>query len=267
MTAGLRLRSLVAALVAGTVACGRTDPGDEPAEPRGDASLLDAAADATHRYVEATVSDSYAAPDRSPAPDSALDALQPLDAAEGPDATTDASAGDAGDASAGDASDAGEAADAGPPTLACDECGRGQQQCGPLPQVCIYNDAGLMLSCSVPGQTIWTCAAGDAGCAIWEKGLPCRPDVPCCGSCRFGLDCAGVLGDPCQQDTDCVTDACDAVLHECISNQCGDGRQDGSESDVDCGGPICNSCLPGKRCRNDGDCFSGHPCGSSHVCD
>ncbi len=258
MMRGAALQLATAMLVAGSVACGRTNLDDGPAEPPADASVLDAApADANHGYVEATVADSYAAADQGTTADSALDASPSLDAAEGPDASTEAST-----------SDAGGASDAAEQHLPCDECSRGDQQCGSLPQVCTYNDAGLILSCEVPGQTIWTCVAGDAGCAVWSKGLACRPDVPCCVPCMYVLNCPlGSNGDPCEQDTDCAFDACDAVSHECVSDQCEDRRQDGQESDVDCGGPNCNSCFVGQRCQSNFDCQSGHLCASSHLCE
>jgi hypothetical protein len=254
---GAALQLATAMLVAGSVACGRTNLNDVPAEPPADASTLDAALDANLGYVEATVADSYAAADQGTAADSAIDGSPSLDAAEGPDASMDASTSEAGDAS-----------DGGVERLSCDECSRGDQQCGALPQVCTYNDAGVPLSCASPGQTIWTCVVGDAGCAVWDKGLACRSDVPCCIRCMYAFLCPiGAPGNPCEQDTDCEFDACDAVIHECVINQCSDHRQDGQESDVDCGGPICNSCTVGRRCQGNFDCQSGHLCSSSHLCE
>jgi hypothetical protein len=261
---GAALQLASAMLVAGAIACGRTNLSEGPAEPPGGAFTPDAAApDANLEYVEAAVTDSYASADQGIAADSALGASS-VDAAEGgSEANTDASTSDAGDAN-----DAGDASGAVEQRLPCDECGRGEQQCGPLPQVCTYNDAGVPLSCGSPGRTIWTCVAGDAGCAVWDKGLACRPDIPCCVTCMYILICpVGSDGDPCRQDTDCVSDACDAITHECVSNQCGDRHQDGEESDVDCGGPYCNSCGGGKRCQGNFDCLSGHLCASSHVCE
>jgi hypothetical protein len=199
--------------------------------------------------------------------DSAIEGSPTRDAAEGPDASTEASAGDAGDG--GDAGDAnpGDASDGGEPYSACDECDRGDQQCGPLPQVCTYDDGGV-LHCGVPGQSIWTCVVGDGGCAVWDKGLACTSSVPCCVPCMYEYNCpVGSLGDPCEQDTDCAFDACDALTHECVSDACADHRLDGQESDVDCGGPICGACTVGQRCQSNFDCQSGHLCGPSHLCE
>ena len=58
--------------------------------------------------------------------------------------------------------------------------------------------------------------------------------------------------------------ACDATLSVCVSNQCGDHRQDGMESDVDCGGPDCNACPSGKKCKTNFDCNTS--CSITHVC-
>jgi hypothetical protein len=252
-------------LVAGPLACGRTDPDSGLAESPGDASSLDAAHDASLRHAEASVTDassgadqtaladSYVAADEGAAPDSALDAT------EAPEASTDGSAEAGTDANA-DAF----ASDAAGTPLSCDQCTRGDQQCGG-PIVCATSDAGVILSCA-PTE-FFTCISGDAGCAVWGQVVACRPDVPCCVPCKHLYACPlGNLGDPCQQDADCAFNACDALTHECITSQCGDHHQDGDESDVDCGGQICNACLTGQRCVNSFDCEAGHPCSASHVC-
>jgi hypothetical protein len=255
--------------VAGAAACGRSDL-DGLQEPPEDASTRDAALDVKSPHLEANVADSFVGEDQSTPADSALEGSPSRDAAEGADASDEASTSDAGDASAGDdgnAGDASEAGEVGAPTSACDQCPRGDQQCGPLPQVCTYDDGGV-LHCGVPGQSLWTCALGDAGCAVWDEGLACRPDVPCCVPCMFHDNCpAGALGDPCVQDTDCAFDACDALTHVCVSDPCRDHRWDGQETDVDCGGAMCSACSVGQRCQSNLDCQSGHLCAASHLCE
>ncbi len=268
----MRCAALLASvmLVAGSAGCGaRTNSSDGPTEPPQDASLPDATLDSSSGYYEAAVADSHPAADQSAAVDSAFDASLSMDAAEGPDSSSDAllsEAGDAGDA--GDASEAGGASDAGEHPLPCDQCRRADQQCAPLPQVCTHNEAGAILSCASPGTVILTCVTGDAGCAAWAQASACRSGVPCCTTCMHEFNCPiGSLGDPCEQDTDCASDACDAINRVCTSDQCGDRRQDGQESDVDCGGLYCNSCSVGRRCQGNFDCQSGHLCGSSHLCE
>jgi hypothetical protein len=87
-------------------------------------------------------------------------------------------------------------------------------------------------------------------------------DADCGGGACAGCD----LGQSCVLDQDCKSQACDAPTLTCISNQCSDHRLDGQEADVDCGGPFCTSCPVGKACRTSGDCFAGHVCNSSKVC-
>jgi hypothetical protein len=138
-----------------------------------------------------------------------------------------------------------------------------------LPQVCTHDDAGFTASCDAPGEGFWTCAVGSLGCAVWAPGAVCGS--ACCGGCTQvacdggpGSLCwscpPGSIGKPCEQDTDCVSAACDAVGHECVSSQCADHRQDGLETDVDCGGPSCKACTTSQGCQSNRDCQAGHIC-------
>ena len=80
------------------------------------------------------------------------------------------------------------------------------------------------------------------------------------------VDCGGGTCHPCgfdqacQVDTDCTTSACDFVTGLCAANMCSDRRQDGSETDVDCGGGTCPTCPSNERCVVNGDC-------TSNICD
>jgi hypothetical protein len=80
-------------------------------------------------------------------------------------------------------------------------------------------------------------------------------DVDCgglsCPSCPVGADCAS--------DGDCGPYRCDPTRLVCAPPWCFDGRLDGSESDLDCGG-ACIGCPVGDACRVDQDC-------ASHACD
>jgi hypothetical protein len=42
----------------------------------------------------------------------------------------------------------------------------------------------------------------------------------------------------------------------CVAPSCSDGIVNGSESDVDCGGPDCPRCADGRGCAGDNDCVS-----------
>jgi len=72
----------------------------------------------------------------------------------------------------------------------------------------------------------------------------------------------------CLDDIDCPDDApvCDDVTHGCIPATCGDGEQNGSETDTDCGGPLCSPCDDGEKCDVGPDCVSG-VCGNGGMCD
>jgi hypothetical protein len=87
--------------------------------------------------------------------------------------------------------------------------------------------------------------------------------------CGGGICPACGLGEGCQLSGDCSSQACDAVSRRCITNQCADHQQDGNESDVDCGGTVCNACQVGQKCRTGIDCQSGRICnpGTPHLCE
>jgi hypothetical protein len=76
-------------------------------------------------------------------------------------------------------------------------------------------------------------------------------DVDCGGTCPPCAD-----GKQCLSDQDCLSAACDAVSHTCIANECTDHRQDGLETDADCGGGVCPLCALGKSCLVPSDCAS-----------
>jgi hypothetical protein len=199
----------------------------------------------------------------------------PVDAtatADGPDVTetsVDASFADAWLTDAWGIVDAGEeataeAADAAP---ACnDMCVLGDTECNDFAVTCADASSGV---CST--STVSTCVVGPSGCTLWGPGAACGANDACCVPCHDTLcdaflgQClvcpAGPIGAPCQQDTDCGANACDGVSHTCLGfAQCRDNRQDGQESDVDCGGQFCGACLTGQRCSSSFDCQAGHPC-------
>ncbi len=113
-------------------------------------------------------------------------------------------------------------------------------------------------------------------------GSECRDDdecpplveactVPLCdrGSCAgqpaaVGSECSegeGVVCDgvgecvECLADDECPTKLCQ--LGVCAPASCGDGIQNGSETDVDCGGECPAKCGDGEGCSGGGDCESG----------
>ncbi len=119
------------------------------------------------------------------------------------------------------------------------------------------------------------CAAGD-GCDVTTRTCDAN-------QCHDGIqdgnetdvDCGGgacpvcAVGKKCTVDSDCVAgDGCDVTSRTCDANLCHDGIQDGTETDVDCGGATCPACAVGKRCAVDGDCMTGDGCDiSTRTCD
>jgi hypothetical protein len=70
-----------------------------------------------------------------------------------------------------------------------------------------------------------------------------------CVECNVGADCTSGICTP--QKT-------------CAAATCSDMVKNGSETDVDCGGPTCPKCANTKACAQDGDCVSGDCAGT--VC-
>lgn len=77
---------------------------------------------------------------------------------------------------------------------------------------------------------------------------------PVCPACKVGKDC--------EVDKDCASPAvCDAPegglgTPICQLPSCHDGKKDGLETDIDCGGPTCAPCSPGQVCLGPSDCTS-----------
>ena len=101
----------------------------------------------------------------------------------------------------------------------------------------------------------------DARCAA---GVPSNPPATASTPCGGGKVCDGML-----HCVDCLVDAqCGGGL-TCLNNvcvSCFDGVKDGTETDVDCGGPACGPCGVGKACALPGDCQTALCYGSPKTC-
>ena len=76
--------------------------------------------------------------------------------------------------------------------------------------------------------------------------LTCPSPALLCGNTAATLVCCNGAGFTC-------------ISGECVPpTNCSNGRKDGSETDVDCGGPICAPCANGLRCKLNRDCRSGN---------
>jgi len=86
-------------------------------------------------------------------------------------------------------------------------------------------------------------------CTDGEKS-PAETDVDCggpsCPACPIGKGCA--------DHGDCLSFAC--IFGVCEHPTCNDEVQNGSETDLDCGGS-CDACADGKSCGAGGDCQGG----------
>jgi len=117
---------------------------------------------------------------------------------------------------------------------------------------------------------------GDPTCADGKKnGL--ETDVDCggdaCGPCASGKECSNgadcrsgnCAPGGCTSALCCQTEPSDAGPPDALDPICADGKKNGLETDVDCGGDDCGPCPSGKACGNDADCKSGH-CAAGGTC-
>lgn len=132
---------------------------------------------------------------------------------------------------------------------ACPPCATGKK--------CLVDGDCASFACDVASKTCITPQCQDHHQDGVETDADCGGGV--CPPC--------VLGKNCVLSEDCASQACDAIKLICVSNQCYDNRQDGYETDIDCGGINCQSCFVGAKCKTNLDCQSGHVCGGvTKVC-
>ena len=119
------------------------------------------------------------------------------------------------------------------------------------------------------------CGGSDCGACALEQN--CKKDGDCLSNyCKFGVckeatcmdkaqnqgetdeDCGGencpacALGEGCKGNRDCKSGRCSSGT--CAS--CEDGKKNGGEAGVDCGGP-CKRCPSGQSCNTGSDCATG----------
>ncbi len=143
-------------------------------------------------------------------------------------------------------------------------------------------------------ETDVDCGGGACpGCAVGKKclatsdcllGEGCDVGTKTCdaNACNDGIqngnetdvDCGGgtcgacALGKKCKVDADCpLGGGCDVTTMTCDADTCHDGIQNGSETDVDCGGS-CGGCAVGKKCFATSDCLTSEGCDvTTKTCD
>lgn len=112
------------------------------------------------------------------------------------------------------------------------------------------------------------CSAGsDCASATCTGGLCVAPPPTCTDGIKNGsetdADCGGptcskcALSKMCITGSDCASATCTSGLCVAPPDLCKDGVKSGSETDVDCGGPICSKCALLKACVVASDCTSG----------
>jgi hypothetical protein len=130
------------------------------------------------------------------------------------------------------------------------------------------------------GETGVDCGGSVKDMTPCPDGQGCIDSTDCVGTCTAGIcgpishmdgkknldetdvDCGGATapkcadGKDCGADVDCATGYCPADTHKCIAPTYTDGVQNGTETDVDCGGTGMGSkvCAQGLNCKVDTDC-------------
>jgi hypothetical protein len=127
----------------------------------------------------------------------------------------------------------------------CEACANGKE--------CKYNSDCESYNCD-GGE----CKEGDdfESLCTNNKKDSLETDVDCGGVCvtKLGKKCS--LGKECGSNSDCESGICDD--HVCVDvDPCENGKEDGSETDVDCGGR-CDACGLGKSCEYSSDCESNY---------
>jgi hypothetical protein len=90
----------------------------------------------------------------------------------------------------------------------------------------------------------FTCLAGFANCSG-------NPSTGCETNTQSNSQNCGGCGIACPNGQSCVNGRCQAL------SSCVNGIKDGQETDVDCGGPVCQPCSDFQACILNRDCRSG----------
>ena len=134
-------------------------------------------------------------------------------------------------------------------TCADETCGQTATPC-PDGRRCRENGDCMSRHCD-PGTRTCTSRCDDKVQNGQETDVDCGGGT--CGVCG--------KGEKCQEDDDCFPDfICDPnpMLRRCVDRPtCVDKQQNGTETDVDCGGDECPKCGQRQRCRQWSDCATG----------
>lgn len=126
----------------------------------------------------------------------------------------------------------------------------------------VAEDAEDAPNCNPDDALACTADSCDGGTAVHQPldvGTDCAEDGGswCDGQGR----CVECLEDSaCMDHPGCASEACICVAGDCKLERCTNGVPDADESDVDCGGAVCDPCADGQMCVLGADC-------ASKVCD
>ena len=130
----------------------------------------------------------------------------------------------------------------------------------PSGKQCVVKDVpglGSVKSCEGPTTT--------------DPNLPAHCSDGLAGTGESGLDCGGECGkcppgEGCAVDGDCLQQVCTASV--CAAPICGDGKKNGDETGIDCGGTQCAGAPPCPVCTGPSDCAPGESCDlASGLCE
>ncbi len=134
----------------------------------------------------------------------------------------------------------------------------------------------LYAGCSLDLDGTATLIDADASDDVFQPPLPDGGNIDATGDAaprtcsdtlqdgeETDIDCGGVqcptrcaIGQHCKVASDCQSKSCDDVMKICRSPSCTDMAQNGTETDVDCGGTCTTKCGDGKGCATGPDCQS-----------
>ena len=127
-------------------------------------------------------------------------------------------------------------------------------------EVCV-DESCATIECA-PGKSCYRAVCYDA----CESPDDCEAGTRCFeGACVVqdcdAVECAaeqtcyrGVCYGACSGDESCTEEGAECLDGSCVVPTCEDGLQNGEETDIDCGGPDCEACDPGKMCELNEDC-------------
>ncbi|MBI4699582.1 MAG: hypothetical protein HY744_00200, partial [Deltaproteobacteria bacterium] len=127
---------------------------------------------------------------------------------------------------------------------------------------------GSVPQCTTPLDCPMDTTCMPATCQASKCGFTAAPEGTVCFAENAGKVCDG-KGKcvECTQEVHCPVEwLCDTDANQCVALPCLNGKRDGEESDIDCGGPSCPKCAIAGACQTGDDCASGYCSTKTHKC-